>query len=249
MPKPKLSKFDKALLELISGGVYKVEHLGVKLHVDPRELRKRLDELAASSLIVYDEDGALARLGIEGFNALPAKPKRRKAAKKKAETVVAQPVAGAKPVEPLAEIKPPVEATPVVPAMRVSPKTDEEKEGLPVASDAMDLAELLKQGAPKGRAAAAKVREPPLVRTEAKPLTQGGEEVCELCKAKFSLSVSGKGQHPKFGHCFCGAAYHKDCYESLISSTKKCVRCGKKLELYLDKRSEEAVKALRDVFD
>ncbi len=74
-----------------------------------------------------------------------------------------------------------------------------------------------------------------------------GGEACELCKANFKLAVAGDG-NPKYGHCFCGAAYHKDCYESLAGNSGKCVRCGKKLKLELSKQSEEAVKEIKELF-
>ena len=75
-------------------------------------------------------------------------------------------------------------------------------------------------------------------------------EVCELCRAPFKIGVGANAaNHAKFGHCFCGAAYHKDCYETLADeSGGKCVRCGKKLKLALDARSEEAVRELKNVF-
>lgn len=79
--------------------------------------------------------------------------------------------------------------------------------------------------------------------------SQGADEHCELCRAPFLLSM-GKDANPKYGHCFCGAPYHKDCYDSLLEgSGTRCVRCGKRLSLILDKVSEEAVKELKKLFD
>ena len=75
-----------------------------------------------------------------------------------------------------------------------------------------------------------------------------GKEACELCKAKFKLNVKNT-EHAKFGHCFCGAAYHKDCYESLSSNGGECIRCGSKLKLVFDKKAEEAVKGIKDAFE
>ena len=66
---------------------------------------------------------------------------------------------------------------------------------------------------------------------------------CELCCAPFK--IGGTAGHPKYGHCFCGAAYHKDCFETLAQDDGrgsegggKCVRCGKKLKIAMDARSE-----------
>ena len=75
-----------------------------------------------------------------------------------------------------------------------------------------------------------------------------GKEACELCKAKFKLNVKNT-EHAKFGHCFCGAAYHKDCYESLLSNGGNCVRCGSKLKLVFGRKAEEAVKGIKDAFE
>jgi hypothetical protein len=74
----------------------------------------------------------------------------------------------------------------------------------------------------------------------------GENEVCELCRAPFKIGVGSTRSHPKYGHCFCGAAYHKDCYETLATEQEgKCVRCGKKLKLALDARSERRTLAFR----
>jgi len=251
--KLRLSKFDKAVLELIRGGVYQTEHLVLKLHVDAAQFNSRMAELAAAGLVVIDDNGATVRLGIEGFNSLPDKKARRKTAAKKKETKLqAEAITAEAAPEPKLKREalpaPTAQKTIVEPLVTRPPLklVVSSEEGMPVADDTNDLAELLRKGAPSGRQP--RKQEPPIVRTEAKPLTKGGDEVCELCKAKFSLAVSGKGP-AKFGHCFCGAAYHKDCYEAVMGGDKHCVRCGRKLELYLDKESEEAVHSIRDVFD
>ena len=245
--KPRLKKFDKAVFEVIRNGVYQVTNIANKLHVDESALRERLNELATVDYVVFGDAGASVRLGVEGFNKMPKKRKRSKStAKKKAVK---------KQTETPEEKK---EATPA--SETIEPKKIiEEKEKLSSPSNEVDLQALLKTGAPSSESlfvarqrekqeSEAKKDDEPIVRTEAKPLTKGGDEVCELCKGKFSLSVNGKS-NPKFGHCFCGAAYHKDCYEALIGSTKNCVRCGKTLKLYLNKDSEEAVRTIRSVFD
>ena len=77
--------------------------------------------------------------------------------------------------------------------------------------------------------------------------TQAG--ACELCQAPFRLSVNALENNPKYGYCFCGAAYHKDCYEHLVNSQNSCVRCGKKLQIRMDKASEDAVRAIKKLFD
>ncbi|MFH1199556.1 MAG: hypothetical protein V1708_00655 [Candidatus Micrarchaeota archaeon] len=73
------------------------------------------------------------------------------------------------------------------------------------------------------------------------------EEKCELCKSAFSVSVRATDNNPKYGHCFCGAAYHKDCFDAVLEGEKKCVRCGRKLALTLDLKGEEAISGITDI--
>ena len=74
-------------------------------------------------------------------------------------------------------------------------------------------------------------------------------EICELCRDKFSISVKPSENNPKYGHCFCGAAYHRDCYEGILQTDSRCVKCGRKLVLAMDLKAEEAVKEIQDAFD
>ena len=76
--------------------------------------------------------------------------------------------------------------------------------------------------------------------------SKGGEK-CELCRAEFTLHVSGG--NPKYGHCFCGAAYHRDCYDSVLLDAKTCARCGRQLELILDRKSIESLKSIKNAFE
>jgi len=80
------------------------------------------------------------------------------------------------------------------------------------------------------------------------PPAINSDESCDLCKSNFAMSVSNPALS-KYGHCFCGAAYHKECYDSLLTDSSYCIRCGKKLLLIIDKQSRETIKGLRDVFE
>lgn len=71
-------------------------------------------------------------------------------------------------------------------------------------------------------------------------------EKCELCKGKFSNSVSDS-KNRVYGHCFCGASYHEECYNTIITTDQKCFRCGRKIKEINDK-AVEAVKDIKDVF-
>jgi len=74
-----------------------------------------------------------------------------------------------------------------------------------------------------------------------------GNEKCELCKSPFKLSIQ-ENEMAKFGHCFCGAAYHKDCYDHLLSTEKRCLRCNSELKLQLDQKSKEALSKIKQMF-
>ncbi len=72
-------------------------------------------------------------------------------------------------------------------------------------------------------------------------------EKCELCKSEFLISVNQHEHNPKYGHCFCGAPYHKDCFDAVIAGDSKCVRCGRKLAGGSDFKVEEAFKQITDI--
>ncbi len=80
------------------------------------------------------------------------------------------------------------------------------------------------------------------------PPAMNSDESCDLCKSNFAMSISNPSLS-KYGHCFCGAAYHKECYDSLLTDSSYCIRCGKKLLLIINKQSRETIKGLRDVFE
>ncbi|MFH1443419.1 MAG: hypothetical protein ABIG96_05275, partial [Candidatus Micrarchaeota archaeon] len=73
-------------------------------------------------------------------------------------------------------------------------------------------------------------------------------ENCELCKTGFIISVKKEEHNPKYGHCFCGAPYHKDCFEAVIAGDTQCVRCGRRLGGGgADFKVEEAFKQITDI--
>lgn len=86
------------------------------------------------------------------------------------------------------------------------------------------------------------IKEEPIKKTEN---TQQVEK-CDLCKGKFSNSVSDS-KNRVYGHCFCGASYHEDCYNAIITGEQKCFRCGRKIKQINDK-AEDAVKDIKEVF-
>ncbi|VVB70569.1 Uncharacterised protein [uncultured archaeon] len=92
-----------------------------------------------------------------------------------------------------------------------------------------------------------KVQQPVKQEEPKKIIEPQNVEKCDLCKGKFSNSVSDP-KNRIYGHCFCGASYHEDCYNAIISGNQKCFRCGRKLKQISDKASE-AVKDIKDVFE
>lgn len=123
----------------------------------------------------------------------------------------------------------------------------------------IDLSELLARGAPKPGETLSKPAHKsrrndktvaeitiPTKQHPGTPSQNSDGEKCVLCRTGFVLSVGGGT--PKYGHCFCGAAYHKDCYEGVLETSFECIQCGKKLEIIPNKASLDEVKKIKDVF-
>jgi hypothetical protein len=262
----KLSKFDKFLLSSVRSGESDSESLRAKHNLDPLQFETRLKALAERGYIVPDAaNPRVLRLGIAAFDHFPQK-------KAEPKPKVEVPSLPAEPAPAPAALAAPAPVAPLPHTIQVPLPQSLEK-----ASAEPDLNELLSRGKPnpnykktfmtisavgrkwleeQGQQKPVKetlILEVPHKNGEKRPVeakpSSGSEEHCELCRASFKLSV-GKDSNPKYGNCFCGAPYHKDCYDSLLGSTgAQCVRCGKRLSLILDKVSEEAVKELEKLFD
>jgi hypothetical protein len=269
----RLLKFDKFLLEVVRRGESDSESLRARYNLDPLQYETRLRELSARGYIIPDAaNPRVLRLGIEGFNAFPPRLPGEARRTETASPRKPEPSAESKPQVPAAGDAPAPEAKAV-------PKSAAPLPAPETPAHEPDLAELLSKGRPnpnytktfltisavgrkwlEGEGQRKPVEETLIldVSKATRPKEKHGdpkgdgkaaEEKCELCRSAFNLSV-GKEGHPKYGHCFCGAPYHKDCYDSLLEgSGTQCVRCGKRLSLILDKVSEEAVKELKKLFD
>ncbi|MFA6049435.1 MAG: hypothetical protein WC792_05830 [Candidatus Micrarchaeia archaeon] len=272
--KEKLSKFDVDLLRLVSQGASTQFDLLSVLPVDPSEFAARVKTLANKKLLVRDAvDANILRLGIKGYNELHEIEEK----KRKAKTTAAREQAPAQsPVEfsghelPPAPFQKPAQPQ-QAPEPQFSPKSpqgqqnDFPKQGEPLMGDLSDLVKKYgpnaKQGSAPGnyinaaKAAKAAPENPvsPSVPQAPVAATAAGsgnvDDLCELCKSSFKVSASPLENNPKYGHCFCGAAYHKDCFEGLLEADAKCVRCGKRLSAALDRKSEDAVKKIKNAFD
>jgi len=236
--KLEITLFDRSVAKEVMNGVCSLGALKERFKaVDENEFEGRIAELASEGYFARTND--TIKFGIKGFNAFTPKPKkeRAKAAQPKTKEDAPAPTATAA-------------ITPESPAQ----KSDER----------LDLDEAFKKGAPLHDASGGmhptsgdsffvkrrKQREG-VVAAEAapiQPLKNGEEGACELCKAPFRIST-GSENNPRYGHCFCGAAYHQDCYETLAATGANCVRCGKKIKLTVDRRTEEAMKGVKDAFD
>lgn len=231
----KVTRFDKDLVKLIHAGTTDLKEVCRELGVDYDQARSRALLMAEKQFLVTDPSHPdVFRLGLEGYNKFASllSPKPTKKARESASPALAP------------------EAS--VPA----PQPIENVDAMPKAHTSVDLADLLRRGAPVSKPDASKDAgsvsvQPSALSSALPPVTQKGtvESVaCELCRAPFKLSVKNTAE-AKYAHCFCGAAYHKDCYHALVEGGGRCARCGRKLSLILDRHADEALKSVKDLFD
>lgn len=252
----KLSAFDEDVLKLVKRGTRTIADIIHVLGVDAQETREHILSLQQAGLLRQDAQVPDSfSLTVKAYNEFRPRTlelsTERKTGRRKAVVPVMQPAAS-----PQSSIRP-VETVKETPQEQPSPAER--------ASERVDLADLLERGAPKGQSASAPsnfISQPasalpssqpthaPTTQTAQKPLSREADaqkDVCELCKDEFRLAV--KNPLPKYGHCFCGAAYHKDCYEGILDADGRCVRCGRKLDVALEKETADAMKKIRSVFD
>ncbi|MFH1056298.1 MAG: hypothetical protein V1717_00660 [Candidatus Micrarchaeota archaeon] len=242
-PRFKLTRFDRDLAELVKNGVSDVPTILQKMAVDPEDFNKRVGRLVRKGYFVFDsQTRSLLTLGWQGYNLFA--PAKQNAAEKRKDVEEK-----AKEEAPRGAEKERVFESPLQPPVQI----------LPAPQSAEDLAELLRKGAAQNPQKSSlfverqqqKTSQAPAKEERAdtgKALILEGKEACELCKAKFKLNVKNTDQ-AKYGHCFCGAGFHKDCYESLLQNGGACVRCGRKLKLMFDRKAEEAVRGIKDAFE
>ena len=251
--RPKLSRFDKDAIELIRRGTRSAGRLAAVMGLDSTQVRSRLLELEKHGVVAFDaSEPDKVSLTVKAYNDLKLSPieQTRAGQQERQNEVAAKPA-----LEPAVQERQPAQQDPPRP-----PRPDPNSQSRHPArvSDRLDLAELLRRGAPK---------EPVFVRKKIggdevieekridaqttellkKTIAEYEGEKCELCRGDFRLAI--ENGHPKYGHCFCGAAYHQDCYDSLLDDKGSCVRCGRTMEIILDRQSEEAVRAIRKLFE
>ncbi len=252
----RVGKFDKDAVRLVQSGTTSLSGISRALGVDVGQALQRLELLAGKGYLVKDAGAADAfRLGVEGYNKyarpLRAQEKGRLPEQgETSETKLPPEHAGEKEGEPQIRLlglqaSPQKQDQPAAPFVPLPPSVS--AEGIPIARSSVDLGDLLRKGAPGGRAAQGE-----RVNAGEQAVISNGNgaqrEICELCRAGFSVSVKEPGLS-KYAHCSCGAAYHKDCHDSLTGNGGRCARCGRKLAAMLDRRSEEALSSVKDAFD
>jgi hypothetical protein len=254
----KLTRFDRDLAGLVRSGVSNVEEILRKMAIDSNDFQKRVKTLVVKGYFVFDfPETKELRLGWKGYNLFAPKVKREK------KSPLPKPLAEGKTEEAKPEQNPVASKPPGVPPIVQEKPFLNEKDVVVEVHSTADLADLLEKGSPTGRQARSpnsslfierqKQRETqapskPVRSDTGEALILAGKEACELCKAKFKLNVKNTEQ-AKYGHCFCGAAFHKDCYESLLDNGGNCVRCGRRLKLMFDRKTEDAVRGIKDAFE
>lgn len=245
--------------------------------VDPAETRKRLLELEKQKLVTLSPDNAdRVSLTVKGYNAftpttletsLEKKASRKKQSKPPAQT--AQPITTSnqsttppETTQPPAaqeheavETKAPAQQTAPEPATATKPdEARHEQHKHETREHRVDLGELLARGAPRQKQALETGPEPTRASSTRSAASNAPSqrnhdgEKCALCKTGFVITV--KGDQASFAHCpACGAAYHKDCYETITAGASACVHCGRRLDSVMDKRSYDVVKQLKDAFE
>lgn len=226
----KIKIFDKTLLETVRKGKTDLAEIIKEFNIDEKEFHKRLKTLEKNKMIV-ETDGKL-KLGIKGFEETEKENKKQAKNEKQAKTN-----------EERQKEKEAVQKKLEVDKIEVVEEGKIEK---------MDLNEIVKKYGPTEEQKKIFEKKMEVTKnTEIEPgkklANTGKEERCALCREPFELSVKDNSK-ARYGYCFCGAAYHKDCYESLLDSSGLCVNCGKKLVLILDKQTKDALKNVKSLF-
>ncbi len=243
----KSTRFDMDLLGLLREGVNLIDDLVSQLGVAKSGLIARLDLLVMLNLVTEEPQGYA--LTIDGYNYYVAKS-RKKISLKKAIT-------GDVKLSKKREAKQKDQGDPINQKSVKAWLSSTEVVDLGGKLGRMDLQEIMKLYGPtdeqKSRFLQNKAVQSvqPSIQTlqvSPQPRVENNGETCDLCKSGFKMSMQ-EPELAKYGHCFCGAVYHKECYNSLLSDTSKCVRCGKKLLLIIDKQSREVINKIKDAFE
>lgn len=241
----KLGAFDSDLLKLVKRGTRRVSDILSLLAVDEGEADKRIQLLCQMGWILKDpNDPQMLSITVKAYNEFRP-PSLMLSTERKAE----------RRAQRLPQSNKTNSAD--LPSLLVEPKSPNASlEHLKPATARLDLNELLERGAGKVETIQTDLAKDKLLKSEAPQVNAGvlekaktdskPTESCELCKEEFKLAVVGG--NAKYGHCFCGAAYHKDCYEGVLEADGRCVRCGRKLDLAMQKETRDEMNKIKSVF-
>ncbi|HEV8290210.1 MAG TPA: hypothetical protein VGQ00_04650 [Candidatus Norongarragalinales archaeon] len=248
----KLKSFDKELMRRVASGQTRGNEIISQFNLDSNEFWERVGKLAKKKWIVRDsQDPNTIRLGIEGYNEFVAKQKTTNAPQENTPTKhehrqsmtdlpkdavelmqeSARQTRKSTPASRQSIGKLPPEAH-----VNTQPQMKTQQPPvvvLPAASPVIPAVITPQQGAEGAPLAAP-------------PATM--EERCELCKAEFKLRA-GDATRAVYGHCFCGAAYHQDCYAAVSDGDAKCIRCGRRFKKHFSREAEEAMNKMKNLFD
>ncbi len=259
---------------MIGSGYSRLSEIRGDLNINEKSFGKHILEMIEKGWIVVDEDNSnIVRLTVSGYNIYSPRSKRLSRTKKKIEPKPGSPLARresklaktpkntpqqkliqTQPKPKIEEIK--EETSPfkivnplITGATKLPPsffvKRWEEIKKKQKIKEKTSIKESLFDKLKKHNIVASASSFPKMKKNRPKR----PQQVCALCKQPFTpLSPDGKG-NPVFGYCFCGAAYHKDCYLALLETNDgRCVNCGRKLVMVLDKNTEKQLKNIKNLF-
>ncbi|MFH0713476.1 MAG: hypothetical protein V1722_02745 [Candidatus Micrarchaeota archaeon] len=268
----KQTQFDRDLLHLIREGTGNPDDLLLQLGVARSELMTQLNVLKTEQLVA--EDSGVFGLTIKGYNFYAGKGAKKVSLKKTFTGEVKlqkHPFVARKPTvvesEGQKHVKDFLSTTEVVDLggklgkmdleeimKRYGPSPEQRQRflqhkatGEPLRVQVRMPHTIIQEPVKTRVASSQSVPPQPLHQNESNG-SNGNGEACDLCKSQFKLAVSDSALS-KYGHCFCGAAYHKECYDSLLDGNAQCIRCGKKLLLIIDKRSRDVINEIKDAFE
>jgi len=260
----KLERFDKKILQLLEEkGEQPLADLQAQFKIAPQDFQKRVKTLSKQNYLrLTSEDNPIAQLGIKGYNALEKK------AKKTTKPLAVQSTSNeTQPITQTTDNPPELQNRPEKPLIEAHPfeipetaraTVQQKTEYNPLIHGPLKLLTEKTWLAKQNTLISTAVQDPALQKTgdrlpsAAQKLNlqwQKEHETCELCKADFKISLKPEENNPVYGHCFCGAAYHKDCYETLAQNKSPCARCGRQIEIKTDPQTREALKQIKNLFD
>ena len=236
-----VKKFDEDLVERVKAGTKNIALICSQMGVEEKDARKRVAQLVKKKLLFYDASLDQAGLSVDGYSFFEEKKRRheKQSARLPSPRSLIQPVQTSFVAPKLAQI------------------IDAEKQN----HSQIDLHELMRIGAPNGEqrkkqkqfpkldstqlvVVQEKKHAPSALRNKLNPVRPA--KTSAIVQIPFSLSV---GRTRPFGHCFAERRTIGIALRSISDNNSSCIRCGRKLELSVDKKTVEIVKGIKDAFE